>query len=98
MRRSGASLLRQCSSQAKSRTMHYHLGSDLVRSVHWPGLPGHWPGGSAEGATGMSVGFQAVLAGGATCLVAERRTYGGCGSFGTRQQMADSQPVRARQM
>lgn len=46
----------------------------------------------------MPVGFQAVLAGGAACLGTERRTYGGCGSFGTRQQMADSQAVRARQM
>jgi hypothetical protein len=46
----------------------------------------------------MPFGFQAVLAGGAECLVPERRTYGGCGSFGTRQQMADSQAVRARQM
>jgi hypothetical protein len=49
----------------------------------------------------MPVGFQAVQAvqaGGAACLVAERRAFGECGSFGARQQMADSQPVRARQM
>jgi hypothetical protein len=46
----------------------------------------------------MPVGFQAVGAGGGACLGPERRTYGECGSFGTRQQMAESQAVRARQM
>lgn len=46
----------------------------------------------------MPVGFQAVRPEGAACLGPERRAYGGCGSFGTRQQMADSRAVRARQM
>ena len=46
----------------------------------------------------MLNGDQAVRAGGAAGLVAERPAHGGCGPSGARQKMAGPQPVRARQM